>query len=121
MFLYPQSQESSCDSLRVPHYDNKTIPKERGAPPRHRGGSETVRSRRDFFSESESARGKAVWWVLPVRYDYCLIFAQAFWYSSNESTSIQPLKIGTAWIRWPRSISSWSMSVNEALPKLPAS
>ncbi len=38
MFLYLQSQESSCDSLRVPHYDNKTIPKERGAPPRNRGG-----------------------------------------------------------------------------------
>jgi len=52
---------------------------------------------------------------------YWRIWAQAFWYSSNESTSIQPLKIGTASTRCPWSIISWIRSVKDALLTLLAS
>ena len=41
---------------------------------------------------------------------YWRILDQAFWYSSKESTFIQPLKVCMQFTAWQRSIDSWTMS-----------
>src|SRR5512146_532942 len=104
----PSLMPDACDNLRVPQYEIWNIPKERGFGPTRRGGGAAMATNRDYATVGAmTCVWRGIWKGLRTTAGiYCRILAQAFWYSSKESTSIQPLKIGTASTRWPRSMSS---------------